>query len=46
LETLGRVGDKAAALDEAESFLVRYPNSERRDEVAKLAARLRGATGQ
>jgi ferric-dicitrate binding protein FerR (iron transport regulator) len=45
LETLARVGDKAAALAEVGSFLARYPNSERRDEVAKLAARLRGATG-
>jgi len=45
LETLARVGDKAAALSEVESFLARYPNSERRDEVTKLAARLRGATG-
>ena len=43
LETLARVGDKAAALAEAESFLARYPNSERRNEVAKLAARVRGA---
>jgi ferric-dicitrate binding protein FerR (iron transport regulator) len=43
LETLARVGDKAAALSEAEAFLARYPNSERRDEVAKLAARVRGA---
>ncbi len=43
LETLARVGDKAAALAEAEAFLARYPNSERRDEVAKLAARVRGA---
>jgi hypothetical protein len=45
LETLARVGDKAAALSEAQAFLSRYPNSERRDEVATLAARLRGATG-
>jgi hypothetical protein len=45
LETLARVGDRAAALVEVESFLARYPNSERRDEVARLAARLRGATG-
>ena len=43
LETLARVGDKVAALSEAEAFLARYPNSERRDEVAKLAARVRGA---
>jgi transmembrane sensor len=43
LETLAKVGDKAAALSEAEAFLARYPNSERRDEVAKLAARVRGA---
>ena len=45
LETLARVGDKAAALSEAQAFLSRYLNSERRDEVATLAARLRGATG-
>jgi ferric-dicitrate binding protein FerR (iron transport regulator) len=43
LETLAKVGDKAAALSEAQAFLARYPNSERRDEVAKLAARVRGA---
>ena len=45
LETLAKVGDKVAALAEAEAFLARYPSSERRDEVAKLAARVRGATG-
>jgi transmembrane sensor len=45
LETLARLGDRASALSEAESFLLRYPKSERRDEVAKLAARVRGATG-
>ena len=45
LETLARVGDKGAALAEAESFLARYPQSERRGEVVKLAARVRGATG-
>lgn len=43
LETLAKVGDKAAALSEAQVFLARYPNSERRDEVARLAARVRGA---
>jgi hypothetical protein len=43
LETLAKVGDKAAALSEAEAFLARYPNGERRDEVAKLVARVRGA---
>jgi hypothetical protein len=43
LETLAKLGDNAAALAEAEAFLARYPNSERRDEVAKLAARVRGA---
>jgi hypothetical protein len=43
LETLAKLGDKAAALTEAEAFLARYPKSERRDEVAKLAARVRGA---
>ena len=43
LETLAKLGEKAAALAEAEAFLTRYPKSERRDEVAKLAARVRGA---
>jgi len=43
VETLARVGDNAAALAEAQAFLARYPNSERRDEVAQLAARVRGA---
>jgi len=32
LETLAKLGDKAAALTEAEAFLARYPNGERRDE--------------
>jgi len=45
LETLARVGDKSAALVEAEAFLARYPHSERHDEVVKLAARVRGTTG-
>jgi ferric-dicitrate binding protein FerR (iron transport regulator) len=45
LETLARVGDNTAALAEAEAFLARYPQSERRDEVVKLVARVRGATG-
>ena len=45
VETLAGLGDRAAALSEAEAFLSRYPNSERRGEVAKLAARVRGATG-
>ena len=43
LETLAKLGDNAAALAEAEAFLTRYPKSERRDEVARLAARVRGA---
>jgi len=43
LETLAKLGDNAAALAEAEAFLARYPSSERRDEVATLAARVRGA---
>ena len=43
LETLAKLGDNAAALAEAEAFLTRYPSSERRDEVARLAARVRGA---
>jgi hypothetical protein len=45
LETLASVGEKSRALSEADAFLARYPRSERRAEVAKLAARLRGATG-
>ncbi|HEX7598398.1 MAG TPA: FecR domain-containing protein [Polyangia bacterium] len=45
LETLASLGEKSRALTEADAFLARYPNSERRAEVAKLAARLRGAAG-
>jgi hypothetical protein len=45
LETLASLGEKSRALAEADAFLARYPNSERRAEVAKLAARLRGAAG-
>ena len=45
VETLAKLGDKAAALSEAEAFLRHYTNSERRDEVARLAERLRGAIG-
>ncbi len=43
LETLVKVGDKEAALSEAEAFLHRYPRSERRAEVARVAEGLRHA---
>ncbi len=45
LETLASLGDNKAALTEAEAFLARYPRSERREEVSKLAARVRATTG-
>lgn len=41
LETLVSVGDEEGALVEAESFLARYPSSERRAEVARVVERLR-----
>jgi ferric-dicitrate binding protein FerR (iron transport regulator) len=45
LETLASLGDNKSALAEAEAFLARYPRSERREEVSKLAARVRATTG-
>jgi ferric-dicitrate binding protein FerR (iron transport regulator) len=45
VETLSHVGDVRGALSEAESFISRYPDSERRPEVQRLAERLRGALG-
>jgi hypothetical protein len=41
VETLSHVGDVHAALAEADAFLSRHPNSERRAEVQRLAERLR-----
>jgi transmembrane sensor len=45
LETLASLGENKAALAEAEAFLARYPRGERREEVSKLAARVRATTG-
>jgi hypothetical protein len=41
LETLGNLDDSALALREAEAFLARYPDNERRAEISRLAQRLR-----
>jgi len=41
LETLLAQGDTSAALTEAEAFVERHPDSERRAEIAHLAERLR-----
>jgi transmembrane sensor len=41
VETLSHVGEVHAALAEAEAFLARHPDSERRGEVQRLAERLR-----
>ena len=41
IDTLLELGDRAAARVEAEAFLKRHPASERRDEIARLAERLR-----
>ncbi len=46
VETLASMGDHAAALVEAEAFLARHPSSERRDDVERIARRLRGAGGR
>ena len=43
VETLSQLGDVRAALAEADAFVARYPQSERRFEVERLAARLRAA---
>jgi FecR protein len=44
LETLGMLDDRAAALGEAQDFLARYPDSERRAEISRLVERLRQET--
>ena len=41
IDTLLELGDRAAARVEAEAFLQRHPVSERREEIARLADRLR-----
>lgn len=43
VETLSHVGDVRAALAEADAFMSRHPDSERRLEVRRLAERLRAA---
>ena len=43
VETLSQMGDVRAALAEADAFVARHPNSERRLDVQKLAERLRAA---
>jgi hypothetical protein len=45
IETLVHSGDSAAALSEAEDFLRRHPDSERRAEIARLAGDLHRAGG-
>ena len=46
VETLSQMGEIHAALAEADAFLSRHPNSERRGEVQKLADRLRAAEAE
>jgi tetratricopeptide (TPR) repeat protein len=41
VETLSQIGEVRAALTEANAFLSRHPNSERRGEVQRLVDRLR-----
>jgi len=43
VDALSSLGDVRATLAEADAFLARHPNSERRQEVQKLADRLRAA---
>jgi hypothetical protein len=43
VETLSQMGEIQAALAEANAFLARHPNSERRRDVQRLAERLRAA---
>ena len=43
VETLSQMGDVHAALAEADAFIARHPNSERRLDVQRLAERLRAA---
>jgi hypothetical protein len=35
-------GDKAGALAEAEAFLARHPQSERRNDISRIVTQLRG----
>jgi hypothetical protein len=43
VETLSQMGEVRAALAEADAFMARHPASERRQEVQRLAERLRAA---
>ena len=43
VETLSQMGEVRTALAEAEAFLARHPTSERRQDVQRLAERLRAA---
>lgn len=43
VETLAQLGEVRAALAEADAFLARHPQSERRRDVQRLAERLRAA---
>ncbi|HXI56181.1 MAG TPA: FecR family protein [Polyangia bacterium] len=45
IETLVRLGDSAGALTEATQFLRDHPESERRDEIARIAGDLQRAAG-
>ena len=45
IETLGRIGETDEALSEANEFLRRHPDSERRTEIARLAGDLYRARG-
>jgi hypothetical protein len=45
IETLGRIGESDEALSEANDFLRRHPDSERRAEIARLAGDLYRAHG-
>jgi hypothetical protein len=42
IDALLVVGDKSGALGEAESFLARHPDSERRGDIARIVNQLRG----
>ena len=43
VDTLSQLGDVRGALTEANAFIARHPNSERRVEVQRLVERLRAA---
>jgi outer membrane protein assembly factor BamD (BamD/ComL family) len=43
VETLSQMGEVRAALAEADAFMSRHPTSERRQDVQRLAERLRAA---